>query len=136
MYVGIIMGYNSCSIEEKIISLRDNLLDLSLRNPLLNFKPRKKSINIVDEDIAELYQLIVINKGIMGFLDICSLDEECLNDNAWDVNSKIKDSHKDNFLQTDYEIDELQKRLKKLYNETKTNLEEQGYNTLYLALGL
>lgn len=135
MYVGITMGYDSCSIDEKIISLRDNLLDLSLRNPLLNFKPRKKSINIVDEDIAELYQLIVVNKEVMGFLDFSSLDEECLNDNVWDVNSKIKDSHKDNFLQTDYGINELQKRLKKLYNETKTNLEEQGYNTLYLALG-
>ena len=135
MYVGITMGYDNCSIEEKFILLRNNLLDLSLRNPLLNFKPRKKSINVVDEDISELYQLIVVNREIMGFLDVSSLDEECLNDDEWDVNFKVKDSHKDNFLQTDYEHDELQKRLKKLYNETKTSLEEQGYNTLYLALG-
>ena len=37
---------------EEIEKLRDNLLDMSLRNNLLNFRPSRKSIEIYDEDIA------------------------------------------------------------------------------------
>ncbi|WP_067040535.1 DUF4011 domain-containing protein [Methanobrevibacter sp. YE315] len=136
--------------------LRDNLLDMSLRNNLLNFKPRKKSIEIVDEDIVSLYNLIVLKETKMKFYSKENLESEPepepeydknnldgylkinplnLNDNTWDPNAEIKESHLDKFLQTDYTKDELRKKLNYLYRENKTNLEEQGYNNLFLALG-
>lgn len=121
--------------QDNIEKLRDSLLDMSLRNRLLNFKPQKKSIEIVDEDVASLYDILVVKGHKMKFRSNETLDEEALLDNAWDSNSELKDVHVDLFLQTKYEPDELQKRLKHNYRDNKTILEEQGYNDFYLALG-
>jgi hypothetical protein len=51
----------------EIEKLRDNLLDMSLRNNLLNFKPRRRSIEIYDEDIVSLFDLIVLKETKMQF---------------------------------------------------------------------
>lgn len=138
-----------------IESLRDNLLDMSLRNSLLNFKPRKKSIEIVDEDIISLFDLIVLKETKMKFYSNENFNREIkpelentednitdhLNnqinkkDNTWNPNAEIKESHLDKFLQTDYTKEELRKKLNYLYRDSKTTLEEQGYNNLFLALG-
>ena len=56
------MSYASLDLQNTIEGLRDNLLDMSLRNNLLNFRPRKKNIEIVDEDIASLYNILVVNE--------------------------------------------------------------------------
>ena len=121
--------------QSNIEKLRDNLLDMSLRNRLLNFRPQKKSIEIVDEDVASLYDILVVNGRKMKFRSNETLDEEALSDNTWDSNAELKDVHVDLFLQTKYEPDELQKRLKHNFRDNKTILEEQGYNDFYLALG-
>ena len=121
--------------QSNIEKLRDNLLDMSLRNRLLNFRPQKKSIEIVDEDVASLYDILVVNGRKMKFRSNETLDEEALSDNTWDSNAVLKDVHVDLFLQTKYEPDELQKRLKHNFRDNKTILEEQGYNDFYLALG-
>lgn len=47
---------------------RKNLLDMGLRNNLLNFKEVKRTISIVDEDIGELFNILVLNKNKMEFL--------------------------------------------------------------------
>ncbi len=135
---------------EEIEKLRNNLLDMSLRNNLLNFRPRRKSIEIYDEDIASLYDLIVFKEIKMQFYPIEHLedeeDEEDVSidsegtldvevDNTWDADAEIKASHLDKFLQTTYSEEELRKKLTSLYRENKTNLEEQGYNNFFLALG-
>ena len=117
-----------------IEGLRDNLLDMSLRNRLLNFKPQKKSIEIVG-DIVSLYDIIVINEHKMKFQSNETLDEDALLDNTWDYNAKLKDVHIDKYLQTKYEPETLQKRLKDVHRENKIILEEQGYNNFFLALG-
>ena len=133
---------------EEIEKLRDNLLDMSLRNNLLNFRPRRKSIEIYDEDIASLYDLIVFKEIKMRFYPIEHLedeDDESVDsedsfdvedeDNTWNADAEIKASHLDKFLQTTYSEEELRKKLTFLYRENKTNLEEQGYNNFFLALG-
>ena len=129
------MSYASLDLQNTIEGLRDNLLDMSLRNNLLNFRPRKKNIEIVDEDIASLYNILVVNEEKMRFLSNETLDEDALLDNTWDSNAELKDTHVDKFLQTKYDEDELQKKLTHLYRDNKTVLEEQGYNDFYLALG-
>ena len=48
------MSQSDLDLQNNIEKLRDNLLDMSLRNNLLNFRPRKKNVEIVDEDIASL----------------------------------------------------------------------------------
>ena len=123
------------NLQNTIEGLRDNLLDMSLRNNLLNFRPRKKNIEIVDENIASLYNILVVKEQKMKFLSNETLDEDALLDNTWYSNAELKDSHTDKNLQTRYEPDELQKRLTHLYRDNKTVLEEQGYNDFFLALG-
>ena len=122
-------------LQNTIEGLRDNLLDMSLRNNLLNFRPRKKNIEIVDEDIASLYNILVVKEQKMRFLSNETLDEDALLDNTWHSDAKLKDTHIDKFLQTKYDAEELEKKLKHLYRDNKTVLEEQGYNDFYLALG-
>lgn len=129
------MSQSDFDLKSNIEKLRDNLLDMSLRNNLLNFRPRKKNIEIVDEDVASLYNILVVNEQKTKFLSNETLDEDALLDNTWDSNAKLKDTHIDNFLQTKYDEDELQKKLKHLYRDNKTVLEEQGYNDFFLALG-
>lgn len=130
------MSCESWDFEETIEGLRDNLLDMSLRNNLLNFRSRRKCIEIVDEDIASLYKILVIDEEKMKFLSNEDLDEDILSENnTWDSNSKLKDTYLDRFLQTKHESDELQKRLTQLYRDNKTTYEEQGYNDFFLALG-
>lgn len=129
------MGLYDKDFQSNIEKLRDNLLDMSLRNNLLNFRPRKKNIEIVDEDIASLYKILVVKEQNMKFLSNETLDEDALLDNTWDSNAKLKDTHIDKFLQTNYDENELKKRLTYLYRDNKTVLEEQGYNDFFLALG-
>lgn len=129
------MSQSDFDLKRDIEKLRDNLLDMSLRNNLLNFRPRKKNIEIVDEDIASLYNILVVKEQKMKFLSNETLDEDALLDNTWDSNAKLKDTHIDNFLQTKYDEEELQKKLKHLYRDNKTVIEEQGYNDFFLALG-
>ena len=129
------MSQSDLDLQNNIEKLRDNLLDMSLRNNLLNFRPRKKNVEIVDEDIASLYNILVINEQKMKFLYNETLDEDALLDNTWDFNATLKDTHTDKFLQTKYVPDELQKRLTHIYRDNRTVLEEQGYNDFFLALG-
>lgn len=71
----------------------------------------------------------------MKFRSNETLDEDALLDNTWNPNATLKDTHTDKFLQTKYEPDELQKKLKHLYRDNKTVIEEQGYSDFFLALG-
>ena len=44
---------------------RKNLLDMGLRNNLLNFKEVKRTIPIIDEDIGELYNIRIVDENSM-----------------------------------------------------------------------
>ena len=75
-------------------------------------------IEIVDEDVASLYNILVVNEHKMKFLSNETLDEDALLDNTWDSNAKLKDTHIDKFLQTKYDEDELDES--ELYSSTKS----------------
>lgn len=56
-------------LQKKIDVARRELLDLTLRNPLLNYRVlKKKGLNITDEKSTELYRLLVNNGKNMSFL--------------------------------------------------------------------
>lgn len=57
------------SVEEQLEDARKNLLDMSLRNKLLNFKQYKRSTaEVVDEVPAEIYQQLVLDETAMSFV--------------------------------------------------------------------
>ena len=108
------------SIVEKIETSRKDLLELSLRNPLLNYKLlRAKGVEAVGADPAKVFRTLVHNNGSMRFIDAESKSR---------ANNRIRT--------TATSSDELEKRLLKTYYDANTLIQEQGVNTLFVALGM
>lgn len=109
------------SIRARLESSRKELLDLGLRNPLLNYKtPKGKGLKIVRESAEAVYDILVRQGKAMTFL--------AERDDAKNFT--------DTRLQTDEEEEKLQTRLLNTYYFARTSIEEQGVNILYLALGM
>ncbi|MDO5823220.1 DUF3320 domain-containing protein [Methanobrevibacter sp.] len=130
------LNKSSNIIEKEFKNLRKELLDLTLRNPLLNFKTRAKTITIVNQSPINLFQTLVLQKNKMYFV-ANKKDKKEDKSSVWDHIpfdfSKFSDGDKK--LATDLTPKELQKRLYYINNQAKTMLQEQGYNILYLAVG-
>lgn len=50
-------------INNQIQVLRHNLLDLTMRNQLLNFRPRSMTVEVADANLAEIYERLVLRPG-------------------------------------------------------------------------
>ena len=148
-------------IEQQIAAARQKLLDLSMRNRLLNFKPSKTStLQIIDEIPCEIFDLLVLQEKKLEFKPIPSqkddksvlalVDTNQSSDDIdatlsaeerhelWslpDILSEDEGRHTDKFLQTLLESEPLQKRLFQIYQKSSSITEEQGYTVLFLALG-
>ena len=123
-------------IEREFKNLRKELLDLTLRNQLLNFKSRAKTITIVNQSPINLFQTLVLQENKMYFV-ANKKDKKEDKSSVWDhiPFDFSKFSEGDKKLATDLTPKELQKRLYYINNQAKTMLQEQGYNILYLAIG-
>ena len=123
-------------IEKEFKNLRKELLDLTLRNQLLNFKTRAKTITIVNQSPINIYQTLVLQENKMYFV-ANKKDKKEDKSSVWDhiPFDFSKFSEGDKKLATDLTPKELQKRLYYINNQAKTMLQEQGYNILYLAVG-
>jgi hypothetical protein len=107
------------SIKDKIERSRTELLDLSLRNPLLNYKLLgSKGAEAVGAHPAEVFETLARDRASMRFLD-----------------AKSKSTAK-NRLRTAETAEQLERRLLKTYTDARTLIEEQGVNTLFIALGM
>ncbi len=122
----------------KLEAARKELLDLGLRNPLLNYKPLAgRGLTVVQEKAALVYELLVKQGKPMSFagrpgnmngqeaLPLPELSAE-----------EQEEAYRDSKLQTDESEAGLQTRLLNTYYAARTSLEEQGVNILYLALGM
>jgi len=143
---------SSLPIESKLERAREELLDLSARNRLLNMPRSSKSakiIEIVDEKADEVFRLLVNDGRAFTFLpgrpDRKDGEEESeeIEDaqlaqpaDDTDVDERgIARRHVDTKFQTRMTPTGLQKRLLDLYHDARTLEEEQGVNILFLALG-
>ena len=124
------------TIEREFKNLRNELLDLTLRNQLLNFKSRAKTITIVNQSTVNLFQTLVLQQNKMYFV-ANKKDNSKDKSSVWDhiPFDFSKFTEGDKKLATDLTPKELQKRLYYINNQAKTMLQEQGYNILYLAIG-
>ncbi len=127
--------------KSKLDVSRKELLDLTLRNPLLNYRTLKsKGLDIVDEKAEELYRLLVTEGKTMTFLpsEKRVVAEEALEKNELDEEAvkSLNQTYSDLKLQTGYTEGELQTRLLATHLDARTFIEERGVNTLFLALGM
>ena len=124
------------SVQTKLNEARSELLDLSSRNPLINYKLLKaRGVEIVDESPPDVYQILVQDKKTMSFLPRHESEEDDLFPFE-DEEEFDPDRYTDTKLQTSHSPTELQKRLLNTYHTARTAIEEQGVTTLYLALGM
>ena len=120
------------AISARLEADRRDLLDLSLRNPLLNYRPRQRGLEVVGESPAALFRSLVREGKRLAFLPA---PEPMTADEASPLAMPLA-SHGDLKLQTSLSADLLQARLSATYYAARTSLEEQGVNTLFLALGV
>lgn len=101
---------------------RQSLLDLTLRNRLLNYRPhRLRSIRVIDELPAEIYDALVLRERSLEFRSA---------ERAPSAETK----HIDRYLQTPHDDESLSKKLFRVYHEGRSAVEEQGYTVAHLAI--
>ncbi len=127
----------------RIVKWTSKLLDLSLRNSLLNVRDSKFIIPIACPDITILEDKIADNESLTLNSLPNLLGEKDLHDLTMLRNSDVKPEIKvllehelsQQRLWTILPPNEMLRRLTALYRQGKTDLEEGGVNTLYLAIG-
>ena len=137
-------------IEKQLQTARERLLDLTLRNRLLNFRPSKRrTIQVVDEIPKEIFNILVLKERVMQFKPAQQPREEIIEDIVSSSEASNADSevlpwlpepetayhHTDRLLQTNLVREELQKCLYYVHHQARSVFEEQGYSVLHLALG-
>lgn len=130
-------------IANLIESSREELLDLGLRNPMLNYRPsRARGVEVVDELPVEVLRILVRESKAMTFR---AASEEEGEEGEGRFLAQPGDEgetggpaarHVDRQLQTNLTSVRLQSRLIKSYRDARTFVEEQGVGILYLALGM
>ncbi|MGK4339993.1 DUF3320 domain-containing protein [Ectopseudomonas oleovorans] len=156
----------SSGISQKLQSSRKELLDIGLRNNMLNFRKTAKTLMVVDELSEEVFNILYRQEKAMTFAPMArkklaelakaTKPEEAEADTASDAEllheldsldwssvagegdedeSGRARRHLDTRLQTAIDDERLFLQLLKIHTEAKGFIEEQGVNTLFLALG-
>ena len=128
----------SRSIRDSIEESRKELLDLSFRNPLLNYRSlRARGVEIVGESAAQVFEMLVTDGKSMSFL-AGQDDDDAPESEPWEIGlpSYLNVDQTDRRLQTGESSASLQKRLLTTYRLANSTIEETGVNTLFLALGM
>ncbi|MGF6221970.1 DUF3320 domain-containing protein [Pseudomonas sp. YL-218 TE3947] len=137
-------------IDERLLDPKDRLgrwqrklLDLSLRNNLLNFKAGKKSLKLESPDPAALEDILASGKKLKLLTRPDLMDGADPRDQAlYELRERedvrrlhALDALKRNEVFVGLSSTEMEARLIELYRGARTALQEGGSNTLYLALG-
>lgn len=141
------------AVETLLEASRKKLLDLTLRNQLLNYRLSKKGrLVIVDELPDVLYEKLVFDNKHLTFQGVLlpkikegeplpSVEEQAQTlgiQTSLELPLKYEESpskHTDNVIQTLHYPNDLEKRLSKKRREAKSALLETGANLLFLAVG-
>lgn len=135
-------------VRRKLEEARKDLLDLSLRNTLLNFRDLKaRGVHIVDELSTEIFQILVLEEKTMSFLPkleevageqegVLEWNESVAFEQPADAPESFAERHVDTKLQTPYSNAKLQRRLLNTHYLGNSSIQERGINVLYLALGM
>ena len=118
------------------------LLDLSLRNSLLNFRVTKSSIQLFVNSLSELedalsggeeFQIMHRPQDMESSPRDDKIYEGINKESIW--NTLIKSEFQNHRIRTYLDEAALGGAISNLYRSAKIGLEENGANTLYLALG-
>jgi very-short-patch-repair endonuclease len=150
-------GTDEARVAATLGNWKRKLLDVSKRNRALNFKPTKAStVTVVDELAAEVFRQLYVRGRQMRFRpappkaggtpEASELPyEQPAEDAEESVTSSdfvlydaaaLADHHTDDVLQTSLQPEDLDRTLRRIADQARASVEEQGVNTLFLALGM
>ena len=119
---------------------QNKLLNMTLRNSLLNFKPTGKSIQLICNDLGILEDALTAKEEfkIVEFFDGRKKEFEnnfisIAKDD--DIDELLDHEFQNKRLRTFMGKTETENKIRALYRAARASLEENGSNTLYLALG-
>lgn len=129
--------------KDRLARWQRKLLDLSLRNNLLNFKAGKKAVRLEAPDPGALEDILASGQQIKLHTRPDLMDGSDPRDQALHEEREREDIRRQHALDALKRREvfvglpeaELESRLTELYRGARTNLQEGGSNTLFLALG-
>lgn len=128
--------------ERRLQRWKDRLLDLSLRNRLLNFRPQKKTLPLQGHNLAALEDQLAAGDKLRLEPRLESTtfarDDEALRERmgADPVEARLAAELEKKRLHLALTAEELAKRAVTIYREARSVVEETGSSTLFLALGM
>lgn len=122
---------------------QQKLLDLSTRNRLLNVREGKFAVPLLCPDIGAMEDLLAAGKPLtigpvarlLGELDTNEIGRRTFSDLETPLQTLLQGELKQRRLWSGLSEKELDRSLKALYRECRTDMEDGGVNTLFLALG-
>ena len=118
------------SIAERLMASRRDLLDLGLRNTLLNYRlPRSRGAQIVGCRASDVYRWLVTDGRTLDFIP--AKDEP----SSGSLFPDSKEGSRAAFP-TPHDEKNLQSRLLATYYAARTHIEERGLNILFVAVGM
>ena len=134
---------NESNQPARVVRWTNKLLDLSLRNRLLNVRDTKLIIPLACSDITVLEDKIADNESLtlnslpnlLGEKDLYDLTMLRNSDVKTEIKVLLERELEQKRLWTILPPGEMLHRLTALYRQGKSDLEEGGINTLYLAIG-
>ncbi|MBW1737466.1 MAG: DUF3320 domain-containing protein [Deltaproteobacteria bacterium] len=128
--------------ETRLDRWKRKLLDLSLRNRLLNFKATKKTIPLLCPNLASVEDALADGEE---FDVLPPIEPEQFGPRRSDIyeqrtgsgllDDRLQEDFKSKKLHAELSQSELGKRMLYIFRGARTSLEEGGANTLFLALG-
>ncbi len=128
-------------VEAALTQARNSLLDLTLRNRLLNFKPGQKTVTVTDELPDQVFRQLVLQQQKLEFQpdehakDDLSEESVPILPPAPSCAEPVAARHSDRYLQTTASRKKLKDALLHMYYDANTAIQETGANMLFLALG-
>ena len=123
----------------RIARWQSKLLDLSLRNRLLNFRKTKQAVPCMVPDTGKLEDALADGKSFKAFplfenhpigeRRVTSEEEKQI------IDSAVQHAYENNQISVLLNKNEMDKRLVSIHRKAKSDLQEGGTNTLYLAAG-
>lgn len=136
-------NYNTEVVITKQLLWERRLLDLSLRNSLLNIRITKNTLQLIPPDLASLEDSLAVGDEFRILYKPSDWENPLFNFGLYQsvpesdpVIAFVKSELMQKRLHSYLTERELSKSLTHLYRSSHTSMEENGANTLYLALGL
>lgn len=135
--------------DSRVERWKRRLLDLTLRNRMLNWSPGKGSLSILCHNVGELEDHLADGR-IFTIKELPDLgvgtregeegrrDEEIVRRRLGEpvVDAAVEEGVASSLLYTDNDKKDTEARLVELFRKTRNDMQEGGANTLYLAAGM